>query len=146
MLDLALPIGSRGLWATNRLIRALANAISESDKIIACSLQNTNSKREHIRCRARYDFVVEGQERTWVPVGEVAVHVFRLFCCSASSISRVEVPESQVLSTGVGGGDDLVVEPAVRRAHPGGLNTDDTLQGQFNAPHFVIELVPRESS
>ncbi len=51
------------------------------------------TRDENVR-RARNNFVVEGQDRTRTSVGEVPVHVFRLFCWKASSISRVEVPES----------------------------------------------------
>jgi len=90
--------------------------------------------------------VVESQDSTRVLVNGGGVVVFRLLCGAASRIARVEVPEGQVLSTDVGGVDDHLVEVAVWRAHPSGLNTNDTLKSQFNAPHFVMDLIPCESS
>ena len=56
-------------------------------------VQSSLIREESVR-RARYDFVVEGQDSTRTSVGEVPVHVFRLFYWKASSISRIEVPES----------------------------------------------------
>jgi len=44
--------------------------------------------------RASNDFVVESQDSTRVAVGEVLVHVFRLIWRGATSISRIEVPDS----------------------------------------------------
>ena len=48
------------------------------------------------------------------------------FCQSKKAQRHEEL--RTVLSTGGGGESDLVVDVAIRRAHPSGLNTNDTLQ------------------
>jgi len=86
--------------------------------------------------------VVESQNSIRVLVSDVTVHVLRVLWRGASGIARIKVPKSHVLSTDIGGIEDQLVVVSIRRAHPRRLNTDDTLQGQFNTPHLVVDLVP----
>lgn len=104
-------------------------------------------RNESVRCTGKR-LMVESQDISWVLRNGGIVPSFRLCWRDAIGIAGDEIPESHwniifgqskndyhheksrtVLSMGVGCGDDLIVHATIRRAHPSGLNTNDTLQG-----------------
>lgn len=84
--------------------------------------------------------MVQSENAAGVLVCNLVVSVYALLSRGPERIARIEVPDCDVLTASPGNFKHEIVVVAEGRAHEGRLYTADSLEGQFNSLHLVMDL------
>ena len=85
--------------------------------------------------------MVQSQDGLGVLLDERIISFVALSRGGSSRVARVKVPCDELLSAFVGDLANEVVVVAVRRPQERGSDTEETLEGLFDQPELVVDLV-----
>lgn len=120
----------------------LTKALSKCDQSIPSGLQFLDGVRDDLLRSGRDGFVVQSEDVAGALSDNGIVSVLALLSRNAKRITGVEVPDRETLTTNRGGLTNKVVVVAEGWAHEGGLHTTNALEGLFDSPHLIVNLIP----
>jgi len=127
------------------LVGSHTYAFSKSDKVVSTGLELGNGVGNDLVSSPLINFVVKGQDGGRMPADDLVVSSFTLGWGRTSGIARIKVPESKVLSTGVGNLANEVVVRAIGWPHERRRDAQNALERLFKKRHLTVNLVLGES-
>jgi hypothetical protein len=127
------------------LIRLHVPALGNSYELVTCSLKCFDDVRNDDVRSFLVNFMIQSQDGAGVLLDEIIVSFVALGGSRPSRVAGVEVPCDEFLSALVGDLAYEIVVVAVRRPQERRRDAEQTLEGLFDSPELVVDLVEGKS-